>query len=97
METSFVIGNMAWNAGLVGVVGILFKRWMDKIEKQIEDNRQERIESVEKYREGVKEEQVNLSRQLEGIYLELHTANGRTAKIEGRLETQIAVCEERNR
>jgi hypothetical protein len=35
-KTMFVVGNMAWNAGLVGVAGYLMKRWMDKQESSAE-------------------------------------------------------------
>jgi hypothetical protein len=90
METILVIGNMAWSAGLVTIAGYLGKRWMDRIESTISSNRTEA--KAER-----SESNINLSRQLEGIYIELRTANGRTAKIEGRLETQIAICEERNK
>jgi hypothetical protein len=41
METTFVIGNMAWNACLVGVAGYLVKRWMDKQETSIKTNNDE--------------------------------------------------------
>jgi membrane protein implicated in regulation of membrane protease activity len=36
MDT-FVIGNMAWNAGLVGVVAYLGKRWMDRTDKRLDN------------------------------------------------------------
>jgi len=35
--------------------------------------------------------------KLDSIASDVKTANGRTGKIEGRLETQIAICEERNK
>ena len=68
METAIIVGNMAWNAGLIAIVGFGAKRWMDKVDTK-----------------------------LDAIATELKVANGRTGKIEGRLETQIAICEERNK
>ena len=35
--------------------------------------------------------------KLDSISTDVKTANGRTGKLEGRLETQIAICEERNK
>ena len=35
--------------------------------------------------------------KLDSIGADIKTANSRTGKIEGRLETQIAICEERNK
>ena len=34
--------------------------------------------------------------KLDDIGKDIKTANGRTGKIEGKLDTQIAICEERN-
>lgn len=94
---AIIIGNMVWNGGLVAVIGYFGNRWMNKIEGSIEQNRTERIAGSEKTRTELRGEQESLGKHLEGIYLELKTANGRTAKIEGRLETQIAICEERHK
>ena len=90
METVFILGNIVWNTGLVGVGGYMVKRWMDKVENTISQNRTEA-------RGERATSDLKLSSQLEGIYIELRTANGRTAKIEGDLQTQIAICEERNK
>ena len=35
--------------------------------------------------------------KLDSIAFDVKIANGRTGKLEGRLETQIAICEERNK
>ena len=35
--------------------------------------------------------------KLDDIGKDIKIANGRTGKIEGRLDTQIAICEERNK
>jgi hypothetical protein len=37
-KTMFVVGNMAWNAGLVGLAGWLVKRWVDKQESNTKAN-----------------------------------------------------------
>jgi hypothetical protein len=40
-KTVFVVGNMAWNAGLIGLVLWFGKRWMDKQETSIKTNNDE--------------------------------------------------------
>ena len=68
MDTVFILGNMAWNAGLIAIVGFGAKRWMDKVDSK-----------------------------LDGITTELKFSNGRVGKLEGKLDTQIAICDERNK
>jgi len=106
METTFVIGNMVWNAGLVSVAGYLTKRWMDKVDaraeqvhmkveataKEIAGNLRE---SVADHKVELKEQSEELTSNLTKIYDQLRIANGRTAKIEGKVDVQIAVCAER--
>lgn len=108
METTFVVGNMAWNAGLVAVAGWLTKRWMDKVDaradrvhlkveataKEIADNLKE---SVSEHKAELKEQSEELTSNLAKIYDQLRVANGRTAKIEGKVDVQIAVCAERTK
>lgn len=38
MDTVVVLGNMAWNAGLVAVAGYMVKQWMTKIENRTDAN-----------------------------------------------------------
>lgn len=84
-SANFVIGNMAWNAGLVALAVFLGKRWMDRVDKSLEDHRNELRNDAE-----------HLVAKLDSINTELKTANGRVAKIEGKIEVQRAVCEERH-
>lgn len=106
METTFVVGNMAWNAGLVTVAGFLVKRWMDRIDEERRIDRLENKktasdlatalkEQVEEHREDLKSHSMELSTGLGKIYDQLRVANGRTGKIEQSLEVQKALCEER--
>jgi hypothetical protein len=85
MDVSFVWGNMAWNAGLVAIAGVLIKRWMDRIEDTQSESRKERIEGMEK-----------LGDHMEGISNQMRIANGRTSTIEGEVKTIKAVCRERH-
>jgi len=85
METSFIVGNIVTQAGLVTVAGILVKRWMDRVEKGLDDTR-----------EALKNNAALLTTQIEGVHVELKLANGRTAKLEGKIEVQRAICEERH-
>ena len=75
METSFIIGNIVSQAGLVTIAGILVKRWMDKVDKGLDDTR-----------EALKNNAILLTGQIEKVHVELKLANGRTAKLEGRIE-----------
>jgi 23S rRNA G2445 N2-methylase RlmL len=87
---NFVIGNAVLNVGLIGgsfgISGFLFKRWMD----QVEDRQKKASEKTEKTEDLLFE-------KIDRIFLELKTANGRTAKVEARVEAHQAVCDERNR
>ena len=85
MDVSFVWGNMAWNAGLVAIAGVLIKRWMDRIEEAQRQSREERIDGMKA-----------LGNHMEGIYDQMRIANGRTAKLEGKIEVQRAICSERH-
>jgi len=85
MDASVVWGNMVWNAGLVGVSAFFVKRWMDKIECTMAENKEERKESAKE-----------LAAQIESIHVEMKLANGRTAKLEGKIYAHQAVCDERH-
>ncbi len=82
---NFFIGNMAWNAGLVGVVGILFRGWMVRVEKSITENRNERREEIKEVKDSIDALSGHVAR-----------ANGRTATLETKVSTQIALCKQRN-
>ena len=81
----FVIGNIAWNTGLVGVSAFFVIRWMNKIEATMAENKLERKESNRE-----------LVTQIENVHTEMKIANGRTAKLEGEILTQKALCDERH-
>jgi len=85
METMFVVGNAAWNAGLVGVSAYFVKKWMDRVDK-----------TIDQHKEELRNNAALLATQVEGVHVELRLANGRTAKLEGRMEVQKAVCSERH-
>ena len=85
MDVSFVWGNMAWNAGLVGLSCFFIKRWMDKMETTQKESREERVAGMEK-----------LSTHMETIGDQMRVANGRTSTIEGDIKTIRALCKERH-
>ena len=85
METAFIVGNIVSQGVLASVAGILVKRWMDRVEKGLDQTREE-----------LRNNAALLATQVEGVHVELKLANGRTAKLEGRIEVQKAICEERH-
>lgn len=85
MEPSFVVGNMVWNAGLVGVAAYFIKKWVDKVETTSTQNRTDAMAMA-----------TELFEQVKGINIEMKLANGRTARIEGKVEVQAAICRERH-
>jgi len=98
---------MAGNAVLVGIAGIMVKKWMDKLESRDEQNSIETKEAARKladdlkqsvidHKEEIKSTQQELNNGLNNIYDQLRIANGRTAKLEGAILTVKAVCEERH-
>ena len=101
------VGTIAWNTGLVVIAGELTRRWMNRQEKDQEQNRIDTKDaagrladdlktSVAEHRAEIKESNAALSAHLKEIYEQLRVANGRTAKIEGGLETVKAVCKVRH-
>lgn len=119
MESSYLIGGMAWNAGLVAIAGFFIKRWMntmetkanvnaDNIAKQAEWTSKELARftatTTEDLKEAIKENRTeynhkadNIIKSIDKLSDHMVVANGRTSKLEGRLETQIKLCEERRR
>jgi hypothetical protein len=85
METSFLVGNVITQAGLVTIAGVLIKNWMNRVEKALDQTREE-----------LQNNAALLATQVEGVHVELKLANGRTAKLEGKIEVQRAICEERH-
>jgi hypothetical protein len=85
METSFIIGNIASQVGLVTVSGFLVKRWMDRVDIHLDETKKALQNNAEL-----------LASQIESVHCELKLANGRTAKLEGKIEVRAAICEERH-
>lgn len=103
----YVIGNYIFNGGLVLLVCFLLKRWVNGIEKTAETNREELAETTAKttteLKDAIREnrdEYRDTSTRIFDIIKELSdhvaTANGRTAKLEGKIYTQMAICHERH-
>ena len=115
---NFVVGNMVWNAGLVGVAGLLIKKWMSGVERGREANAKaiaindkevrEKIEAVtqqiaSEIKIAIHENRIEYARQsaeinrsIKDLADHVAVANGRTAKLETKVTTQIALCQERN-
>ncbi len=85
METAFLFGSIASQVTVISIAGALVKRWMDRVDQ-----------SLERTHEELKNNAVALAGQIESVHVELKLANGRTAKLEGRVDVQRAVCEERH-
>ena len=85
MEQYFVVGNVISQVGLVTISGYFVKRWMDRVDANLEDTKK-----------ALQNNAVLLANQIEGVHVELKLANGRTAKLEGKVEVLRAVCDERH-
>lgn len=85
VETVYLVGSVLSQAGVISVAGLMIKRWMDKVDS-----------SLEKTQEELRNNAAALATQVEGVHVELKLANGRTAKLEGKIEVQRAICEERH-
>lgn len=107
METAFVVGSLAWNTGLVAITGYLIKKWMDRQEAGVTQNREdtkkaadtlatELKDTVIEHRIELRKSSDQLNEGLKEIYTQLRIANGRTSKLEGGLETIRAICRERH-
>jgi len=108
METAIVVGNIISNGAFIGATAFFVKRWMDRVDKNTEqiyiDRKADAKTLADDLRAATKEHQVeikNTTEKLEGhldrIYEQLRFANGRTAKIEGGLNTVREVCAERHK
>ena len=90
---NFVIGNMAWNAGLVGIIGFFIKRFMDKTENRIDRNKEEAKKDNQEKHDDLKE-RIQANREFyHATYKDLKEdikvisdlqkiANGRVSKVE---------------
>ena len=94
---NIVIGNMIWNGGLVLGLGWFIKRMIIQSDKKADMNAVDIKENAKEARTETKEAAGILDHKIEGIYIELRTANGRTAKLEGAIHDQVTLCKERNK
>ena len=90
---NFAIGNMAWNAGLVGIIGFFIKRFMDKTENRIDRNKEEAKKDNQEKHDDLKE-RIQANREFYHVtYKDLKEdikvisdlqkiANGRVSKVE---------------
>lgn len=103
----YVIGNFVLNGGLVVLICFLIKKCVSGIEKTAETNRKELTETnartTTELKDAIREnrdEYRDTSTRIFDIIKELSdhvaTANGRTAKLEGKIYTQMAICHERH-
>lgn len=102
-ETVAMVGSILSNGVFIGTTAFFVKKWMDKTDKSTEqlaiDRRVDAQQLAINLKEAVKEHQIeikettqNLEMHLGRIYEQLRLANGRTAKIEGGLNTVREVC-----
>uniref|UniRef100_A0A6M3IZC0 Uncharacterized protein n=1 Tax=viral metagenome TaxID=1070528 RepID=A0A6M3IZC0_9ZZZZ len=95
METTIIMG--AWNTILVGIAAYMVKRWMDRQELTTKENKTDVIQMIKENKDEVRQDAQDLNDTLNGIFSQLRIANGRTAALEGKVETMSAVCEERHK
>lgn len=96
MMDNFVLGNMAWNAGIVAVAGFFIKRWIDKTDMATNNLASSQNIASNTSRQEIRDALDEMSGKLEKVYIEIRLANGRTAKIENKIEIQMALCDERH-
>lgn len=99
-----VIGGVAINGMLVLIIGFFVQRWMNRVESDRKDDR----ESVEHMSTDIKE-RIEANRtfyaqsysdikcSIDKLTDKVGAQNGRIGKLETNLESQIKVCEERNK
>jgi hypothetical protein len=85
MGTEILIANILSQTALLAVAIFFFKRWMDRVDETLKETAKQ-----------LQNNAVALATQLESVHIELKLANGRTAKLEGKVEVQKAICMERH-
>jgi hypothetical protein len=85
MDVTYLAGNIVTQAGLITVAGVLVKRWMDRVDRHLD-----------KTQEALQSNATLLAEQVQAVHVELKFANGRTAKLEGKVAMQSAICDERS-
>jgi len=102
------VGSLVINGGLVGAVLFFGKKWMSKVEQTAESNRVELAaysakthdelkqcirENRDEYRFTANEIKESIDKLADHVAV----ANGRTGKLENRIEVQVALCAERRK
>jgi hypothetical protein len=101
----YIIGNAAINMGLVGAVLYFGKKWMASVEttailnrnelkKDIKDNHDELKKEIKENCDEYKHGSERITASIEKLSEHVAIANGRTAKLEGKIETQEKLCSE---
>jgi hypothetical protein len=85
MDKTVIIGNILTQVALVSITGYFIKRWMDRVDNTIDKTLGE-----------IKSNAALLVTQIDSVHVELKLANGRTAKMEAKLEVRDALCKERH-
>lgn len=60
----YMMANIAWNTGLVAVAGYMIKRWMDKVEAQLEKNCDENERSYNKLNDKIDVQESQIAAEL---------------------------------
>ena len=105
---NFVIGNMVWNASLIGLVAFFIKKWISNIEnstknaafeivKTAKDLRIETAATATTLAAETLREATSLNIKIDRIFDELKDANDRTGKLETAVYVQRALCEEKHK
>ena len=84
---------------LLAIVGFLFKKWMDGIDKKFDVLFLKVVKVEEKFDTNfanTRQYQFNLANDIKSIALERKVANGRTGKLKEKMTAQLNLCAERN-
>ena len=107
MEAALMASSILSNGAFIGVSAYFVKKWMDRKDAEADQARidvrdaakklaDDLKETVIEHKEEIKDTAHKLEGHLDRMYEQLKIANGRTAKIEGAVAVQRAICEERH-
>jgi thiamine kinase-like enzyme len=102
---NFAIGNMVWNAGLIGVIAFFIKHWMHNQElsskEAREDLKKTTAETAATVRADLKEHRDHDAKRCDEIIQSINklteqvrVANGRTSKLETAVAVQKQHCDD---
>lgn len=100
------VGSLVLNTGLVGAVLFFGKKWMSKVEQTAETNRVELATYTAKTHDELKQcirenrdeyrfTANEIKESIDKLSDHVAVANGRTGKLENRIDVQVALCRER--